>query len=229
MKSVNIIHTISLISLIFITIACDYSSRVNNDKNEILFSSDSTYIYIEDKHFLTDFEPLYPDGEINAVIEIPAGTLAKWEVDKLNGGIKLEYNQGAPRIINYLGYPGNYGMIPKTLLPKEEGGDGDPLDVIVLGPSVSRGDVVKCKLIGVLEMLDYGERDDKLIAVFPNTAFYDVDNIDELDEEYKGVTEIIKLWFANYKGSGIIEIKGFGDEKRARQILESAIKAYNNE
>ena len=44
-----------------------------------------------------------------------------------------------PREVKYLGYPGNYGMIPRTLLPKELGGDGDPLDVIVLGPAVERG------------------------------------------------------------------------------------------
>ena len=52
-----------------------------------------------------------------------------------------------PRIINYLGYPANYGMIPKTLLKKENGGDGDPLDVIVLGPPESKGSIVKCKII----------------------------------------------------------------------------------
>ena len=226
MKAINMLYAISLTALSLIVIACNYTSQVNDDENEILFSSDSTYIYRDDKHFVADYEPLYTDGEINAVIEIPAGTLAKWEVDKSGGGIKWEFKEGEPRVINYLGYPGNYGMIPGTLLSKVQGGDGDPLDVIVLGPPVNRGDVVKCKLIGVLEMLDYDENDDKLIAVLPNTAFYDVDDIDELNEEFNGVLEIIQLWFANYKGPGIIEIKGFEDEKRARQILESAMKAY---
>ena len=232
MKITNIVHTISLASLLLIVITCDDSPRINDNENEVLFSSDSTYIYIGDKHFVADYEPLYPDGEINAVIEIPAGTSTKWEVDKSDGGMKLEFKEGEPKIINYLGYPGNYGMIPGTLLSKLQGGDGDPLDVIVLGPPVKRGDVVKCKLIGVLKMLDYDEHDDKLIAVLPNTAFYDVDDLDELNEEFNGVLEIIQLWFANYKGQDIIEIKGFGDEIRARQILESAIKTYklfNNE
>ena len=46
--------------------------------------------------------------------------------------IKLEFKNGKPRIINYIGYPVNYGFIPKTLLPTSEGGDGDQLDILVL-------------------------------------------------------------------------------------------------
>ena len=38
---------------------------------------------------------------------------------------KWEFRDGKPRVVAYLGYPGNYGMIPRTLLPKEHGGDGD--------------------------------------------------------------------------------------------------------
>ena len=73
------------------------------------------------------------------MIEIPTGTTAKWEVVKPSGELRWEFDQGRPRVVRYLGYPGNYGMIPRTLLPKEEGGDGDPLDVVVLGPAVPRG------------------------------------------------------------------------------------------
>lgn len=41
--------------------------------------------------------------------------------------MKWEFKKGKPRVVSYLGYPGNYGMIPKTLLSKESAGDGDPL------------------------------------------------------------------------------------------------------
>jgi len=75
--------------------------------------------------------------------------LEKWEVDKTDGKMKWEFVDKKPRTINYLGCPGNYGMIPGTLLSKELGGDGDPLDVIVLGPPVERGSIVKCKLTSV--------------------------------------------------------------------------------
>jgi len=172
---------------------------------------------------LTDFKPVYKDGDINVVIEIPTGTIEKWEVDKTDGQIKHEIKNNIPRIIQYIGYPGNYGMVPRTLLSKKLGGDGDPLDVIVLGPSVKRGSVVKCKIIGVLHLLDGGEQDGKLIAVLEDTPLYNVESLTELDKNYIGISEIIKLWFTNYKGPAKLESKGFGDKKIATNILNSAI------
>ena len=70
---------------------------------------------------LFDYEPINYDGSINALIEIPAGTLKKWEFNKVSGLIELEIINNKPRIIDYLGYPANYGMIPKTLLAKKMG------------------------------------------------------------------------------------------------------------
>ena len=72
-----------------------------------------------------------PSGEANQglihfVVEIPAGTNAKWEVDKATGGLHWEQKDGRPRVVQYLAYPGNYGMIPSTSLPYEIGGDGEP-------------------------------------------------------------------------------------------------------
>lgn len=173
------------------------------------------------------FEPLHEDGDINAAAEIPAGTLEKWEVDKTDGNLKLEHIDGAPRIINYLGDPANYGMIPRTLLPKESGGDGGLLDVIILGPAVDRGKVVKYKLIGVLYLTDHGEQDDKLIAVLADSPLYEVDSMDELNQNYNGIAEILQLWFTNYKGPGKIQSKGFGSKKEALEILKFAIENYS--
>ncbi len=118
-------------------------------------------------------------------------------------------------------------MIPRTLLPKELSGDGDPLDVIVLGPPVKRGSIIKCKVIGVLYLLDSGEQDDKLIAVLEDTPLYNVESLIELDKNYNGISEIIKIWFTNYKGPDKLESKGFGDKKAAINILNSAINEYS--
>lgn len=177
-------------------------------------------------NFISDYFPLFPDGDINVVIEIPTGTTEKWEIEKKNGTLELEYVDNKPRIIQYLGYPANYGMIPRTLLPKEAGGDGDPLDVIVLGAPVERGKVVKCKLIGVLYLVDRGEQDDKLIAVMDNSPLYVINSITELDEKYKGITNIIQIWFTNYKGPGKLISNGYGEKSMANEILNDAIKAY---
>jgi len=178
-------------------------------------------------HLVRDYPPRTEEGLVNVVVEISAGTNAKWEVVKASGRLEWEQRDGRPRMVDYLAYPGNYGMVPRTLLPKELGGDGDPLDVIILGPAVERGSVQAVRLIGVLELLDGGEQDDKLIAVRPGAPLGDVTSLEELDERYAGVSEIVRLWFSNYKGPGKMEAKGFGGPARASEILELAISAYS--
>jgi inorganic pyrophosphatase len=189
-------------------------------------NSPDSYTIVSDKSFLTGYEPVNRNGDINVVVEIPTGTIAKWEVVKPSGDLKWGFESGMPRMVRYLGYPGNYGMVPRTLLPKELGGDGDPLDVIVLAPPVARGSVVRARLIGVLKMLDDGKQDDKLIAVLWDTPFFEVTSLKQLDEKFNGVTDIIEIWFSNYKGADRTQSNGFGNEKEAKQILESAITAF---
>ena len=124
-----------------------------------------------------NYDSFNDNGSVNALIEIPAGTLEKWEYNKSTRKIELELVNNKPRIINYLGYPANYGMIPKTLLPKNNGGDGDPLDVIVIGPSETKGNIVKCKIIGVLKLIDNSEQDDKLIAISYKSNLHNVNDL----------------------------------------------------
>jgi inorganic pyrophosphatase len=165
-------------------------------------------------------------GNIQAVIEIPAGRTEKWEVDKKDGNLKWNFKKGRPRVLKYIGYPGNYGMVPRTLLSKESGGDGDPLDIILLGPPINRGEVASAKLIGVLKLLDRGEQDDKLIAVQFNSPLKKSDSIEELDERFPGITQILEIWFTNYKGNGKMISNGFGNLEEAERILNKASEHY---
>jgi inorganic pyrophosphatase len=181
------------------------------------------------KDALMKMAPRNDDGTIRAIVEIPTGTSAKWEVSKDNpNAVYWEYKNDAPRIVNYLGYPGNYGSIPGTALPKELGGDGDPLDVIILGQAAPRGEFVDVRLIGVLKMLDGGEQDDKLIAVLTkDSPFAAIESMAQLDKVYPGVSEIIGTWFANYKGpDGGMESQGFAEVSVAREVFEAAAAQY---
>ena len=218
---------ISLILIFLLSlIGCTATTNkicLNHAKN--LYSLDQ-YTLAGEKHLIRDYPSIDSEGNIIVVVEIPTGTNAKWEVDKATGHLKWEFKKKKPRVVRYLGYPGNYGMIPRTILPKELGGDGDPLDIIVIGPAVPRGSVVQARLIGVLEMLDNGEKDDKLIAVLSNSPLAKVSSIEELSREFKGITEILEIWFSNYKGPGKMESKGFGDVSQAHKILHAAIAAY---
>lgn len=170
--------------------------------------------------------PAINDGCVNAIIEISSGEIEKWELNKKSGEIERDSIDGLPRTINYLGYPANYGMVPQTILPKEKGGDGDPLDIIVIGEPVLKGEIIKCKIIGVLKLLDRNEKDDKLIAIAENSSLSSINSMEELNEKNNGISKILEIWFSNYKGSNKVISQGYGDQKEALIILNASIKEY---
>ena len=178
---------------------------------------------------LVDIEPINKDRTVNVVVEIPAGTTQKWEISKTDGSIKREVLKGKPRTIDYIGYPGNYGIVPMTLLPKYRGGDGDPVDVLLLGPSAERGNVVSGKVIGRLNLIDHGEIDHKLIAVLSNSPLYVVDSLAELDQKFPGISKIIETWFANYKGYGKVKTNGFSGVKESMIMLQESVVEFKKE
>ena len=178
------------------------------------------------KHLIHGYTAMNQDGTINVLVEIPAGSNDKWEVDKKEGSLKWEFKEGKPRVVKYLPYPANYGMIPQTLLSKESGGDGDPLDVIVLGEAIKRGTLAKVKIIGVLNLVDRGEQDDKIIAVAEKSMFGAVTSIQNLKEKFPGVTLLLQTWFTSYKGPGKLTSSGYLEKQKAEKILNAAMKGY---
>lgn len=165
--------------------------------------------------------PANADGTFNAIVEIPSGTNAKWEVSK-SGDMIWEVRNGDPRIVNFLPYPGNYGMIPGTLLSKEKGGDGDALDVLILSPAIPRGSVVKIHVIGMMKFLDDGEQDDKILAVMSDTPLQDVRSLKDLNAAFPGASEIVKSWFCSYKKPGKMVFGGWGEVSEAIELINVA-------
>ena len=153
-----------------------------------------------EKNYLTGYPAHNADGTVNVIIEIPAGTTAKYEVDHATGLMVLEQKNGQPRYVQYLPYPGNYGFVPRTVLARELGGDGDPLDVIVLGDAVPRGSILKARPLGVLTLNDSGEEDSKIVMAAVGSPFEKVRGVKHLDEQFPGVTDILQTWFTSYKG-----------------------------
>ncbi|MDR3021683.1 MAG: inorganic diphosphatase [Clostridiales bacterium] len=90
------------------------------------------------------------------VIEISRGSKIKYELDKQTGLMRLD------RVLKTsMQYPANYGFIPRTL-----SSDGDPLDVFVLGnESINSGTIVQCYPVGVINLIDDGDCDEKVIAI----------------------------------------------------------------
>lgn len=180
------------------------------------------------KNFLHDFEPVV-GRQIQLVVEIPAGNSDKWQVDGADGLMKWDFKDNKPRVVAYLPYPANYGMIPRTKLSKDRGGDGDPLDAIVLAPALRRGEVISARIIGVLKFTDSGERDDKIIAVTASSKLESIVDFAQLEREYPGSLTILETWFTNYKGAGVMTFEGRGTVEDATKILQAAMKDYQEQ
>jgi len=165
--------------------------------------------------------PAFTDQGVNAVVEIPAGTNHKIEFDLQSGAFQADSLRGGGRVIDFLPYPGNYGFIPSTYLDPRQGGDGDPLDVLVIGESRPTGAVLQVRPIGALRLSDEGEIDTKIIAVPADSSkrVIQANNFQEFLIEYDAARRIIEEWFISYKGMGATELLGWEDESFALEEI----------
>lgn len=166
--------------------------------------------------------PLRGEQGFHMVVEIPAGGHIKMEYDAAAGRIQPDRIEGQVREIDFLPYPGNYGFIPQTTLSVADGGDGDALDVLLLGPRLETGTVTEVLPIGMLNMLDGGQQDPKIIAVPADPALRTVkaSDFDTFLIRYDVVKRILEEWFQHYKGYGAIEFTEWQDESVARQTIQ---------
>ncbi|KAG4114722.1 hypothetical protein ERO13_D12G063700v2 [Gossypium hirsutum] len=106
----------------------------------------------------------------NCVVEIGKGSKVKYELDKTSGLIKVD------RVLySSVVYPHNYGFIPRTICE-----DSDPMDVLIL-MSLFCLVLFFVLAIGLMPMIDQGEKDDKIIAVCAD------------DPEFRHYTDIKQL------------------------------------
>jgi inorganic pyrophosphatase len=154
---------------------------------------------------------------VTAVIEIPQGSRAKYEVDKQTGLLKLD------RVIySSFHYPVNYGFIPQTL-----GQDGDPLDILVFcSQSVQPLCLVEATIIGNMQMIDQGQVDDKIIAVAAKDP--SVNHISSIKELPPHFIAELRNFFEQYKAleNKVVTIDNFQDKATACTIINEAIEYY---
>ena len=154
---------------------------------------------------------------VNAMIEIPQGSRTKYEIDKTTGLLKLD------RVIySSFHYPVNYGFIPQTL-----GHDHDPLDILVLcSQSIQSLCLVEATVIGNMQMIDSGEKDDKIIAVA--TKDPSVNHISSIEDMPRHFINELRNYFEQYKvlENKQVYIEEFQNKEIAYQIITEAIDLY---
>lgn len=171
------------------------------------------------KGSLEELPAVVRPGVLRAVIEIPAGTVEKRQYDVATNTFPIDKRNGVPRRIAFLPYPANYGFIPGTKMNKEEGGDGDAVDVFVICGTVPSGTVMEVEPIGIIELLDAGERDDKLIALPMDPALRTVE-ADDIHELPQAARDILVTWLLNYDPVDGAELIGVRSKAEALATVE---------
>lgn len=155
-------------------------------------------------------------GIINVLIEIPGGSKNKYEFDKDIQAFALD------RVLySSVQYPYDYGFVPNTLAD-----DGDPLDgMVIMDEPTFPGCVIAARPIGMLEMIDGGDRDEKILCVPDKDPRYV--NVKSLKDLPAHRLDEIAEFFRSYKNleKKITEIKGWQDVDKVTPLVEQCIAA----
>lgn len=157
-------------------------------------------------------------GLINVIIEIPGGSKNKYEFDKDLNAFALDRVLYAS-----VQYPYDYGFIPNTLAD-----DGDPLDgMVIMDQPTFPGCVITARPIGMLEMIDDGDRDEKLLCVPDKDPRFK--EINALGQIAPHRLDEISEFFATYKRleKKETEILGWKDVETVNALVEKCVKAVN--
>src|ERR687895_1784383 len=171
---------------------------------------------------LLNLAAFHDEEELNVVIETPKGSRNKYNYDEELGLFRL----GGVLPLGAV-FPFDFGFVPSTL-----GGDGDPLDVLVLMDEPAfTGCLVRTRLVGVIEA-EQTERDgettrnDRLVGVAADSRLHT--RVRALEQVGTTLLEEIEHFFVSYnqiKGKEFKPLGRFGRE-RARELVEEGMKKF---
>lgn len=155
--------------------------------------------------------------EFSAIIEIPAGSNVKYELDKKSGLLRLD------RVLySAVYYPANYGFIPQTLAE-----DDDPLDVLVLCEEpVVPLTIITARCIGLMTMVDSGKMDHKIIAVATNDPSFN--GYQEASQMPGHRLTMLRRFFQDYKllEEKLVEVDQIHPAAEGYPIINAALERY---
>jgi inorganic pyrophosphatase len=171
-------------------------------------------------NLLHDIAPGNVPNEITVIVEINKGSLNKYELDKETGLIKLDRVSHTAQT-----FPFDYGFVPQT-----HWHDGDPLDVVLITTApLIPGILVDARPLAVMDMIDSGESDAKIIAVpVSDPRFGNMHDLSDINPHFiKEVTH----FYENYKKlqNKEVSIPSIRDAKAAKEVITESIELYKKE
>jgi len=149
-------------------------------------------------HVWRDTPAMAQDGTVYAFIEISRGDRRKWELDMAAN--ELAIDRVIPQVIG--GYPVNYGFVPQTVSY-----DGDPFDVLVLGPAIPGGRLVRGAIVGLMFMEDDNVLDAKVVL---SRAGADGRPVDQLtDRDRQDISDYFRRYKQHESGK-VTSVPGWG-------------------
>ncbi len=156
-------------------------------------------------------------GLLNVLIEIPGGSKNKYEFDKDMRAMVLD------RVLySSVQYPYDYGFVPNTLA-----GDGDPLDgMVIMDQPTFPGCVITVRPLGMLQMIDGGEPDEKLLCVPAKDPRYA--SVNTLEDIAQHRLDEVAEFFATYKRleKKETQILGWKGLEETQAIIAASLAAY---
>lgn len=169
-------------------------------------------------NLLHDIAPGTAD-EMNVIIEIPKFSKNKYEIDKETGLIALDRVMHSAQ-----DYPFDYGFVPQTLFD-----DGDALDVVLITTHpLAPGILVKARPVAIMEMIDGGERDDKVVAVpVDDPRFDNVRDIGDLNPHFQ---KEMTHFFETYKKvqNKEVSVGAWHGAEEAKKAFAKSRELYQN-
>lgn len=157
--------------------------------------------------------------EMNVIVEIPKFSKNKYEIDKETGLIALDRVMHSAQ-----DYPFDYGFVPQTLFD-----DGDALDVVLITTHpLAPGILVKARPVAIMEMIDGGERDDKVVAVpVDDPRFENVRDITDLNPHFQ---KEMTHFFETYKKvqNKEVSVGSWHGAEEAKKAFEKSRELYKN-
>lgn len=157
---------------------------------------------------------------LKLIVEISKGDANKYEYNKDHGVLELDRVLYGPTV-----YPVNYCDVPQSW----NEGDNDPLDAVLFSTyPVTPGVLATGRVIGVMEMVDNGEEDYKIICVNKKDPRYEhVTHVDQLQPyERKDLQTFMEIYKYAQTGPGTVKVGSFLGPEEAHKIITASLEAY---